>query len=244
MSDTPDDLDMLAGEYVLGTLAGGDRRAFEARLKVDGAARAAVARWADRLAPMGEVLAGEAPPESLWRRIDAQMQAAHSRMRTHRGGAQGWRTFIGPRNRTLVWGGLGAIAAVVLAVVMVLGPWTGGARLPREVYASAQFNGEAGAPRYRVLVSADRRTVHVDPDGPAPPAGRVHELWVLEPGGAARSIGVLDPSRPLNLTPPEGVGAFLQRGAVVAISLEPEGGSPLDRPSGPVLLAATLAAPV
>ena len=47
-----DELDMLAGEYVLGTLDATERRAFQRRMLTEDAAVAAVADWQRRLGPL------------------------------------------------------------------------------------------------------------------------------------------------------------------------------------------------
>jgi hypothetical protein len=73
MSDR--DLEAQAGEYVLGTLAGADRAAFEARLDVEPGLSAAVAAWEERL---GSVLAGAPPVEprpQVWSWIEARLRA-------------------------------------------------------------------------------------------------------------------------------------------------------------------------
>lgn len=60
-----DALDVLAGEYVLGTLDGAARAAFETRLRDEPAAAAAVAAWQTRLAPLAEG-PPDSPPARVW----------------------------------------------------------------------------------------------------------------------------------------------------------------------------------
>src|SRR5260221_395711 len=64
-SPEPDDpaLDVLAGEYVLGTLRDAERHAFESRLAREPALRAQVRAWEDRFAPLGLAVSPVAPPE-------------------------------------------------------------------------------------------------------------------------------------------------------------------------------------
>jgi anti-sigma factor ChrR (cupin superfamily) len=73
MSDTPDAMDLLAGEYVLGTLAGAERDAFEERLLLDPAARAEVAAWRGRLGALEQTVPEVAPPPHLWEAIRARV---------------------------------------------------------------------------------------------------------------------------------------------------------------------------
>ncbi|MBM3487064.1 MAG: hypothetical protein FJX67_10600 [Alphaproteobacteria bacterium] len=98
MSDS-DLLDALAGEYVLGTLEGDERRSFETRLTTDRAARRAVDVWERRLtALVGPVEPVEpadpaAAPAGLLDRILASIDAAPAPLLTVRAGEGGWQAF-------------------------------------------------------------------------------------------------------------------------------------------------------
>lgn len=63
-------LDALAGEYVLGTLAGAEREAFARRLAADPEAQRLVDRWTARVGAMLSAPTVE-PSAALWDRIDA-----------------------------------------------------------------------------------------------------------------------------------------------------------------------------
>ncbi|NJS39667.1 MAG: hypothetical protein HC783_12365 [Rhodobacteraceae bacterium] len=62
--------------------------------------------------------------------------------------------------------------------------------------------------------------------------GRVHELWLIAPGAAPVSLGLLDA--------PELMVAYPRppEGWTLAVSIEPAGGSPIGTPTGPVILTA------
>ncbi|MBM3646715.1 MAG: hypothetical protein FJX11_02880 [Alphaproteobacteria bacterium] len=66
------DLDTIAGEYVLGTLAGPERDDFERRLQADHAARRAVDAWSARVGAM-LTAPPAAPSAGLWQRIEASI---------------------------------------------------------------------------------------------------------------------------------------------------------------------------
>ncbi len=72
------------------------------------------------------------------------------------------------------------------------------------------------------------------------PAGKAHELWALPEGGAPVSLGLLPQAGEQRrvLTPAQ--QAALAGAKQIAVSLEPEGGSPTGAPTGPVLLVAPL----
>ena len=67
------------------------------------------------------------------------------------------------------------------------------------------------------------------------------ELWLLPADRPPVSLGLLEPAgdnrRPLT---PE-VERMLQAGAMLAVSLEPPGGSPTGQPTGPVVSTGKLA---
>jgi anti-sigma-K factor RskA len=72
------------------------------------------------------------------------------------------------------------------------------------------------------------------------PADRVLQLWALPQGATApTSLGLIPASGSFSVTPG---GIVPQAGMLVEISLEPPGGSPLGRPSGPVLFIGRLTA--
>lgn len=68
--------------------------------------------------------------------------------------------------------------------------------------------------------------------GPDAPAGRSYEAWIIRPESAPVSIGLLRDRIETSANLPDG--------SVVAISVEPQGGSPTGQPTGPVILSAAL----
>jgi anti-sigma-K factor RskA len=71
-SRSPQALDRLAAEYVLGTLQGRARRRFEALLPHRAQALERVRHWEAQLAGLSERLPAQAPSEALWARLAAQ----------------------------------------------------------------------------------------------------------------------------------------------------------------------------
>jgi anti-sigma-K factor RskA len=75
----------------------------------------------------------------------------------------------------------------------------------------------------------------VQPEQVSLPAGKVAELWLIAPQHAPKPLGVLASSGPTVMPLPAGLA-----GSVLAVSLEPPGGSPTGLPTGPVIAEATL----
>ena len=73
-----------------------------------------------------------------------------------------------------------------------------------------------------------------------PEPGRVLELWALPPGATApTSLGLIPPEGRI-IVPAERI--VPQPDMLIEISLEPPGGSPTGRPTGPVLFIGRLSA--
>jgi len=217
--------DALAVEYVLGTMRGAARRRFEALLPAHVELRRATAAWQERLLPLTEAIDPVEPPGEVWRRISDRLDRRKS-------------VATGAWQRLSFWRGLTAFAsvaaiglAVLLAsprpaappVVVVLAP-TGAA-------ASAAAAGPIVA-----SISGDGTTLVTRPIVPvAAQPDRSLELWAVPTDGSGpRSLGVL----------PTGAGATVAlRGKVLAgvdtlaVSVEPRGGSPTGKPTGPIVYA-------
>jgi anti-sigma-K factor RskA len=232
---------MLAAEYVLGTLRGGARRRFERWLRQDRWLRGEVRYWEQRFADAGPVT--PIPPrEIVWTEIQRRMHQAADKIMplpTAARGFDGWRA----------WAMLATAASAVLAVLLLremqkAPPQERVVQVPVEVsvpvqtYVAALRLPDEDA-QWTVSIAPDARTLRVAASA-ASKLRRDHdyELWWVADSGVT-SLGLLPRdglvSRPL----PEHlqVGA----GGKVAVSREPAGGAPPDGgPTGPVLLAAPL----
>ena len=212
MSDLPDN-DLLAAEYVLGTLEGDERREAERLLTTDPAFARSVAIWQQRLTPLAAQVAAAAPPADLWQRIEANILPAAT------------PDILPFRRRVWFWQGT-TVAALAIAAslaafivlrqpepqrVAVLSPMTGGAPV---LMATAERNG--------ALIVQPTASITV-------PTDKDLELWALAKGETKpRSLGVFPPSG-RQLT------AELAPDTQLLVSLEPKGGSPTGQPTGPVL---------
>lgn len=207
----PEDDDLTAAEYVLGTLSLEDREAAARRIGQDPAFAAAVRAWEDRFASLNAEYE-EAPAPDLLPAIEARLLPAPPPKR----GRSGW----------LGWLAGAATAAAVVVLVSLALPIGQAALVTEIVAADAAFQYEARFDGSQLVV---RRS-----EGAPAPAGEVHELWIIAPDQAPVSLGLLGDA-PLQIDypiPPEGW--------VLAISLEPAGGSPTGAPTGPVLATAEI----
>ena len=218
----------LASEYVLGTLRGGARRRFESMMAGDAALRRTTREWQERLLPLAEFAPPVAPDQRVWRAIESRLAGQGQ------GPAPRWQFW---RHGALaMWRALGlassALAALLLAAVLLDRPAVPDAARMSDI---ASLTDDAARPA--LVVTADRErglmTVKVVASVALTPQQAL-QLWAVPRAGKPRSLGVLGAGRELTLPLP--AGAIGNDVAVLAVSLEPRGGSPNpDGPSGPIL---------
>lgn len=220
--DKPELRARLAAEYVVGTLRGRARRRFEGWMHNDAALRRTVAEWEEKLMPMAEFAPGQTPPARVWRAIERRLDL------NRRAGRSSWTDDAAGFWR---WLGMGASAiAAVLAVVL----FTSRPAAPAIDHVAALTDDKA---QVALLLTADgtrgRLGVRVLAAAPVP-TDRQLQLWAVPKQGAPRSLGLLPDQADAALALPP--AAFGEDVAVLAVSLEPKGGSPDPKgPTGPVL---------
>ncbi|KAA9007911.1 anti-sigma factor [Histidinibacterium aquaticum] len=230
MSDQPgqgDDGDAgLAAEYVLGLLGPEERAACDARLESDPAFRAEVADWAERMGSLAMTeVASVDPPPQLYGRIERELFPDQARR---------WWQKLGIAPAIL-----GAAAAAGLAWFAVNMDWLTGTEGPFTPAYQAELAAEDGGLLIRAAFDPETGTLALNREEGAPAAGRDFELWLIEGENAPVSLGVLPPTRLARFELPE--GATLDN-SVLAVSDEPEGGSPTGAPTGDVLAASPVSA--
>jgi anti-sigma-K factor RskA len=220
---TEDD-DILAAEYALGLLSTDEALAVEARLKMDGPLSLRVAWWRDQLSPLA-VEAEVEPDARVWSGIEARL---------------GVNDNAPDRARPWKWatGGMGAVAAALLAVIALRPPPV---PLPVPVETAtpaaplvASLSGERGM-AVTIAYDSSSKRILVTPVTLDPGKGDA-ELWVIPAGQAVPvSLGVIDAKLAAshNLDAPH--AALLAPGATFAISQEARGGSPTGAPQGAVV---------
>jgi anti-sigma-K factor RskA len=224
-----DEMEALAGEYVLGTLDADERRAAEGRMGADPAFRTAVADWEERLQPLADSVSAVSPPAAALDRIMAAIEAAPAAV------PPGANVVVLRRSvrRWQITTGLMGAAAAILAAIVVLDRT---APAPQSEFV-AVLTAEGAKPAFVATVDTAKRTISVRRVALAAPPDKSYELWSIEPNAAPKSLGLLEQaslSRALAVAP---TGK-----ATLAISLEPKGGSPTGAPTGPVVFSGALVA--
>ncbi len=228
-SDPPDD-ELLAGELVLGVLDAQQRAAAHQRAGADVQFAARVAAWERRLAPwLGDAEPVSAPAH-VWLRIRSRL---------------GWRPEPPPGlwQSLVFWRGAAILASLAAIVALWMGrPHTHPpvAVVPQATEPGARLvttlSHDDGSAAWLASVDPAHGTVLMVPvPHGADAQGRVPELWLIPPGKAPRSLGLVSNDRAHTVTVPADVVVALGAGSVLAISLEPPGGAPAGSPTGPII---------
>jgi anti-sigma-K factor RskA len=215
MSGSEDNLDVLAAEYALGLLdAEGLARVAELRA-AGGEFDAAVRGWEGRLMPLAVGLEAVEPPASVWAGIAAAVAPPVVRPGLW-DSLRFWRFF-----------GLGAAALAVAAVAVVVMP-----RAPVAPAAVASLRLSSGG---EFVATAERAgngmVLVVSPADVSVPARKSAELWLILPGQAPLALGLLANAAPVVVKMP----AVNVADVTLAVSIEPLGGSPTGKATGPVV---------
>ena len=232
----PQERSVAAGEYVLGTLDGGDRRAVEQALATDSALQAEVYAWQDRLVGLAQRVGPVEPSAHLWQGIAQRLARPMARApagttpsaalpsRAANDG-QGWRL-------RLKIGGLAVAASLVLVLATLLVTRTS-APIGQRYLAVLQAPDKSVGWVVEARAGGAVRLVPVSATAAVPP-GKVLQFWTKPQGARGpTSLGLVSPGQITEL--PVARLPTLEAQQLFELTLEPEGGSPLDRPTGPVL---------
>lgn len=226
-----EDIDALAGEYVLGTLSASARASVEDRMRKEPALRDAVQGWDARLLPLTALAAPAEPSPALWTRIErtlgpvtgvasAKVQSSVSRA----SGLSNWW------NNLQLWRGLAAggfAAAALMVAVLVTRP------LPTPQYMVVLVAPQDKAPGWVIQTSSSRQLSLVPLGTFEVPPQKTLQFWTkADQWRGPVSLGLVKQGQtlriPIDKLPP------LEANQLFELTLEPENGSPIDRPTGPI----------
>ncbi|MCI2809898.1 anti-sigma factor [Eoetvoesiella caeni] len=239
--------DILAAEYVLGTLRGPARRRFEALMQQDSVLLSHVHRWQETLSVLDAADTPIQPPLRVWRAIQSRLPQRQEATRDSNSPSPSRDSFTKStmsarpswKARTFQYRWQFASFALAVALVTItvssrlfVPDNTGSMYVPVAVLAATQ----AGQPQQMVVsFDSNNQKLIVTPfDLEAPETGHSLELWLIAKGQKPESLGLLKPQAStmisLNRT-------RLAPEVTLAVSLEPAGGSPTGQPTGTVLYA-------
>jgi anti-sigma-K factor RskA len=229
----------LAARYVLGVQTAAVRRRMRAHSAVDFALRRTVARWELQLSQLSQTVAPATPSDLTWARISATLQIG---TRQPRRAAANRFSYL-------------AAASVLLAVITSVGWWQSAVQPPQtvtntviqrvpETITVALVSNERGEALWLTSVRPQSRQLAVQViNPPEQRSDRDYQLWLLTADGTPLSLGLLPQSGSREYRFDDAALAALDTSELLAVSLEPAGGSPQAGPTGPVLFTAALLTP-
>jgi anti-sigma-K factor RskA len=236
----------LALDLALGALPRAERQAALARLRSDPRFAADVERWQALLAPLDAETDPVLPPASVWQAVQAEIAPPP---RPSPAPAAPPRPSLW--NNLALWRGLALAGPAFAALALVLFTPAPPVLAPRVSQAAppallaASLADASGKPLLAATFDPLRQTLILTPASrPDSSPATVPQLWLIEGKAPPRSLGLIalsaqpGPAYAISSQRLQG----LQPGAVLAISLEPIGGSPTGLPSGPVIATGTLSA--
>jgi anti-sigma-K factor RskA len=240
---------MLAAEYVLGTLRGRARARFERLLTADAWLRDEVHGWEARLGELSLGIVPVKPRPLVWASINYRVSADANKVRQLRPAslARGnlWRNW--------------AVVSTAASVLLGLGLWLQVSKPPQVVTKTetvrvevpvqtpmpyvAMLQPAKSDAKWKVSIYPDKGVIKVSASGryALDEKAKSLELWVIAKDGP-HSLGLLPMQGDGELPMPKGL-KMDEGDATLAVSLEPRGGSPTGKPTGPVLLAAPAVQP-
>ena len=239
MTPTDDDTgpegdDLIAAEYVLGVLPADERLGVARRMETDRRFARLVEAWEVPLSPLADAYVETPPPDGLKTAIDRRLfsTSAAGPVRPLPARPSLWSSLA-------FWRALAA-AAIVALLVSVAAPYFGSPRMHPEVRLVASLAADGSDVKYLAVYDAAADEVGLSHVGGKRAAGRDFQLWVIEGKNAPISMGVIPSGSTVRIEVTPDLRQKLAQGAVLAISLEPAGGSPTGQPTGPVVATGDL----
>lgn len=224
--------EVLAGEYVLGVLPLPERLRVEHRLRDDKAFQLIVARWQENLAGFNaDYAATETPPAWVYSGIEKRLFSPAAE-----GGPARliWNSLMFWRGLTLV-----SAAAAILFAANAAGLFQGPATPPPAV---ATLGAEGSSISLVTLFDRASGKLTITPVAAGTAKAKSLELWLIEGNKAPVPLGVLPDTGDGQIVIPPDMRNRLKEGVTLAVSLEPFGGSPTGKPTGPVVASGKIGA--
>lgn len=229
-SSSFEDIDALAGEYVLGTLSADARAAVEARMRDEPALRDAVQAWEARLLPLASLAAPADPSPALWSRIERTLGSAAASPNARKAEPVRASGFANWWNNLQLWRGLAAggfaAAALMVAVLVTRPP-------PTPQYMVVLVAPQDKSPGWVIQTTSSRQLSLVPLGTIEVPPQKTLQFWTkADQWRGPVSLGLVKQGQtlriPIDKLPP------LEPNQLFELTLEPENGSPIDRPTGPI----------
>ena len=211
--------DMTAAELALGLLEGDERAAALRRTLADPAFAREVEGWRDRMAGLFDDYRAVDAPDSVAARLAAPAARAPAR--------NAWPILA-----------LATALAATIGVFFVTRPGPAPLPVPQTSQPHAMMvaslmmtDKSASVPAMIDATTGEMRIPHAD----MAPAGKSAQLWLIGGDGVPKPLGLLASQGMSRMTLAADQRRQLGDGVTLAVSVEPVGGSPTGKPTGPVV---------
>lgn len=231
MSEKPEESDrardeIISGEYVLGVLSAEDRRRVEARMAVDKRFAQQVRRWQANLSGFNADYDEVRPPAELFNRLERRLFGID----------QAPRSVFGQ-----LWGSVAlwrALTATTLVATLGLGAFQSGLFTPDNTRPLvAELSGENAPFNLIAAFDTENGRLSVVPIAVKQPEPKSLEVWIIDEGKPPQSVGILPDNGNGEIVVSAGLRRLFAEGKTIAITVEPFGGAPEGKPTGPVIAA-------
>ncbi|TGT37612.1 anti-sigma factor [Mesorhizobium sp. M8A.F.Ca.ET.165.01.1.1] len=223
--------DLFAAEYVLGVLPAEERQIASRRIDSETEFARLVDGWEVHLSPLGAGYPEIEPPASVKPAIDRRLFSSTA--------AAPAEPRAGLWSSLAFWRGL-AVAAVAALALYVAVPYVNRPAEQPQARLVASLAADGSDVKYLAVYESERHEVSLSHVSGALASGKDFELWMIEGKNAPVSMGVIPAGATAHIGVSPATQQKLAQGAVLAVSLEPAGGSPTGQPTGPVVAAGDL----
>jgi anti-sigma-K factor RskA len=234
-----DEDELRCAEYALGVLDAAERAALEADVARNPALQRTLDDWSRRLAPLSLDVRPVTPPGRVWTRIARDLGFLAPATAS---GPQSAPPAAGWWNSLSLWRWLGIGASVAALALLAVNlrqtpqPQAPAATTAANAYMVATIARKDGVAHWTATVDVRNSRMVVVPAVLASiDADKATELWLIVPNQKPIALGVFPARESATMQLPPDIMAKLDAQAVLAVSLEPTGGSPTGQPTGPVL---------
>ncbi|MRS14936.1 anti-sigma factor [Enterobacteriaceae bacterium RIT691] len=208
---------LLAAEYVLGLTDSLTRQSLDKRLADDEDFARQVAGWQKAFSSVDQLTSEVTPASAVWKGIERELSGA------------GPQAVSPTRLRPTAW--LGWALAAAMAGLLIFNYANKPQTVPT-LQPIAVLSGTQSGEQFIVSLNTSASVIQVSALNVTLPQANNLQLWLIKGTSPPRSLGLIT-HRDLNQFPL--AAEQLDKQTVLAISLEPVGGSKLAGPSGPVL---------
>ena len=220
----PDEDKILVAEFALGLLDAAEHETVGRRIATEQPLRRELALWRSRLSSLDREFTETAPPSGVLERIEGRLFGTTAPV-------SAWAGFW---NNLGLWRGLAAaglaiaIIAVGYNVLVPRTPLTG-----QELVAALEQEGSG----VKLVAFYDEAsgTVRLAALGGEAVPNKDFELWAIKGSNAPVSMGVIKVDARNSVEVSAQLKAGFGAGTILAVTLEPKGGSPTGLPTGPIV---------